>query len=102
MSLIITASCSNTYIHLMIRNFVFFSQTGGWALTGAWDKNNLQEVLRTVSASYRTSPFFTVFISTDSKNSNSNIIQVNSLLPCWPSRSTTKIFTIVLNLLCYL
>lgn len=30
-----------------------------------------------VSANYHTSPFFTVFVSTDSKNSNSNIIQVS-------------------------
>lgn len=51
-------------------------QIGGWALTGPWDKSNFQEVLRMVSANYRTSPFFTVFVSTDSKNSNSNIIQV--------------------------
>lgn len=49
---------------------------GGWALTGPWDKHNFQEVLRMVSANYHTSPFFTVFVSTDSKNSNSNIIQV--------------------------
>ena len=51
-------------------------QMGGWALTGDWDKDNFQEVLRMVSANYRTSPFFSVFVSTDSKNSNSNIIQV--------------------------
>lgn len=49
---------------------------GGWALTGPWDKDNFQDVLRVVSASYRTSPFFSVFVSTDSKNSNSNVIQV--------------------------
>lgn len=51
-------------------------QLGGWALNGPWDKNNFQEVLRKVSGSLRTSPFFTVFVSTDSKNSNSNVIQV--------------------------
>uniref|UniRef100_A0A6Q2YDU0 Endothelin-converting enzyme 1 n=1 Tax=Esox lucius TaxID=8010 RepID=A0A6Q2YDU0_ESOLU len=55
-------------------------QTGGWALTGSWDKNNFQEVLRIVSANYRCSPFFTVFVSTDSKSSNSNIIQVRRVL----------------------
>lgn len=49
-------------------------------MTGPWDKNNFQEVLRTVSAIYRTSPFFAVFVNTDSKNSSSNIIQVHSLL----------------------
>lgn len=51
-------------------------QIGGWALTEPWDKDNFQEVLRIVSANYRTSPFFSVFVSTDSKNSNSNVIQV--------------------------
>ncbi|XP_068170979.1 endothelin-converting enzyme 1 isoform X2 [Antennarius striatus] len=62
------------------------SHLGGWALTGAWDKDNFQEVLRLVSANYRTSPFFTVFVSTDSKNSNSNIIQVDQSSLGLPSR----------------
>ncbi|XP_073323626.1 endothelin-converting enzyme 1 isoform X1 [Pagrus major] len=62
------------------------SQIGGWALTGSWDKDNFQEVLRMVSANYRTSPFFTVFVSTDSKNSNSNIIQVDQSSLGLPSR----------------
>uniref|UniRef100_A0A8D2ZJF1 Endothelin-converting enzyme 1 n=1 Tax=Scophthalmus maximus TaxID=52904 RepID=A0A8D2ZJF1_SCOMX len=61
-------------------------QIGGWALTGPWDKDNFQEVLRMVSANYRTSPFFTVFVSTDSKNSNSNIIQVDQSSLGLPSR----------------
>ncbi|XP_018581414.1 endothelin-converting enzyme 1 isoform X2 [Scleropages formosus] len=62
------------------------NQTGGWALTGPWDKDNFQVVLRTVSARYRTSPFFTVFVSTDSKSSNSNIIQVDQSGLGLPSR----------------
>ncbi|KAG9260766.1 endothelin-converting enzyme 1 [Astyanax mexicanus] len=62
------------------------NQTGGWALTGPWDKENFQEVLRIVSANYRTSPFFTVFVSTDSKNSTSNIIQVDQSGLGLPSR----------------
>ncbi|XP_047439160.1 endothelin-converting enzyme 1 isoform X1 [Mugil cephalus] len=62
------------------------SQIGGWSLNGPWDKDNFQEVLRTVSASLRTSPFFTVFVSTDSKNSNSNIIQVDQSSLGLPSR----------------
>ncbi|KAM7401727.1 hypothetical protein PAMP_017022 [Pampus punctatissimus] len=61
-------------------------QIGGWALTGPWDKDNFQEVLRIVSANYHTSPFFTVFVSTDSKNSNSNIIQVDQSSLGLPSR----------------
>ncbi|XP_041837201.1 endothelin-converting enzyme 1 [Melanotaenia boesemani] len=62
------------------------SQIGGWALTEPWDKDNFQEVLRTVSASLHTSPFFTVFVSTDSKNSNSNVIQVDQSSLGLPSR----------------
>lgn len=59
---------------------------GGWALTQHWDKDNFQEVLRLVSADYRTSPFFSVFVSTDSKNSNSNVIQVRRS-GSWPWRT---------------
>ncbi|XP_053171150.1 endothelin-converting enzyme 1 [Scomber japonicus] len=61
-------------------------QIGGWALTKPWAEDNFQKVLRTVSANYRTSPFFTVFVSTDSKNSNSNIIQVDQSSLGLPSR----------------
>uniref|UniRef100_A0A8C7YAB8 Endothelin-converting enzyme 1 n=1 Tax=Oryzias sinensis TaxID=183150 RepID=A0A8C7YAB8_9TELE len=62
------------------------SHLGGWALNGPWDKDNFQEVLRKVSGSLRTSPFFTVFVSTDSKNSNSNVIQVDQSSLGLPSR----------------
>uniref|UniRef100_A0A671MTK6 Endothelin-converting enzyme 1 n=1 Tax=Sinocyclocheilus anshuiensis TaxID=1608454 RepID=A0A671MTK6_9TELE len=57
-----------------------------WGLKDPWDKDNFQEVLRIVSASFRTSPFFTVFVSTDSKSSNSNIIQVDQSGLGLPSR----------------
>ncbi|XP_016337773.1 endothelin-converting enzyme 1-like [Sinocyclocheilus anshuiensis] len=62
------------------------NRTGGWGLKDPWDKDNFQEVLRIVSASFRTSPFFTVFVSTDSKSSNSNIIQVDQSGLGLPSR----------------
>uniref|UniRef100_H3BYV5 Endothelin-converting enzyme 1 n=1 Tax=Tetraodon nigroviridis TaxID=99883 RepID=H3BYV5_TETNG len=62
------------------------SRIGGWALTEPWDKDNFQEVLRLVSADYRTSPFFSVFVSTDSKNSNSNVIQIDQSSLGLPSR----------------
>uniref|UniRef100_A0A674PQE6 Endothelin-converting enzyme 1 n=1 Tax=Takifugu rubripes TaxID=31033 RepID=A0A674PQE6_TAKRU len=62
------------------------SDIGGWALTEPWDKDNFQEVLRIVSANYRTSPFFSVFVSTDSKNSNSNVIQIDQSSLGLPSR----------------
>ncbi|KAK7127685.1 hypothetical protein R3I93_020307 [Phoxinus phoxinus] len=62
------------------------NQTGGWGLKDPWEKDNFQEVLQTVSANFRTSPFFTVFVSTDSKSSNSNIIQVDQSGLGLPSR----------------
>lgn len=41
-----------------------------------------------VTAHYRTSPFFSVYVSADSKNSNSNVIQVSRPGPgregAWP------------------
>lgn len=61
-------------------------QIGGWGLTEPWAKDNFQKVLRTVSANLRTSPFFTVFVSTDSKNSSTNIIQVDQTSLGLPSR----------------
>uniref|UniRef100_A0AAX7V5V0 Endothelin-converting enzyme 1 n=1 Tax=Astatotilapia calliptera TaxID=8154 RepID=A0AAX7V5V0_ASTCA len=61
-------------------------QIGGWGLTEPWDKDNFQKVLRTVSVNLRTFPFFTVFVSTDSKNSSTNIIQVDQTSLGLPSR----------------
>lgn len=52
-------------------------QLGGWNITGPWDKDNFQEILQVVTSHYRTSPFFSVYVSADSKNSNSNVIQVS-------------------------
>lgn len=52
-------------------------QIGGWSITDPWDKDNFMEVLKVVSGPYRAQPFFSVGVSADPKNSNSNIIQVN-------------------------
>ncbi|XP_032338981.1 endothelin-converting enzyme 2 isoform X3 [Camelus ferus] len=49
---------------------------GGWNITGPWDRDNFMEVLKAVAGTYRATPFFTVYISADSKSSNSNVIQV--------------------------
>lgn len=46
-------------------------------MTGPWEKDNLMEVLKVVSGPYRAQPFFSVGVSADPKNSNSNVIQVN-------------------------
>uniref|UniRef100_A0A674P912 endothelin-converting enzyme 1 n=1 Tax=Takifugu rubripes TaxID=31033 RepID=A0A674P912_TAKRU len=53
------------------------AKIGGWSITDPWDKDNFMEVLKVVSGPYRAQPFFSVGVSADPKNSNSNIIQVN-------------------------
>ncbi|XP_073173323.1 endothelin-converting enzyme 1 isoform X4 [Lepidochelys kempii] len=59
---------------------------GGWNITGAWDKDNFNETLQEVTAHYHTSPFFSIYVSADSKNSNSNVIQVDQSGLGLPSR----------------
>ncbi|XP_011837326.1 PREDICTED: endothelin-converting enzyme 2 [Mandrillus leucophaeus] len=59
---------------------------GGWNITGPWDQDNFMEVLKAVSGTYRATPFFTVYISADSKSSNSNVIQVDQSGLFLPSR----------------
>uniref|UniRef100_A0A8C7E786 endothelin-converting enzyme 1 n=1 Tax=Naja naja TaxID=35670 RepID=A0A8C7E786_NAJNA len=59
---------------------------GGWNVTGSWNQTNFMDILKLVSATYRASPFFTVFVGPDSKSSNSNIIQVDQSGLFLPSR----------------
>ncbi|XP_053853707.1 endothelin-converting enzyme 1 isoform X1 [Vidua macroura] len=59
---------------------------GGWNITGTCAGDNFNETLREVTAHYRTSPFFSVYVSADSKNSNSNVIQVDQSGLGLPSR----------------
>ncbi|KYO24630.1 endothelin-converting enzyme 1 isoform X2 [Alligator mississippiensis] len=59
---------------------------GGWNITDPWDKDNFNETLREVTAHYHVSPFFSVYVSADSKNSNSNVIQVDQSGLALPSR----------------
>lgn len=54
------------------------TQLGGWNITGPWNKDNFQDILQVVTSHYRTSPFFSVYVSADSKSSNSNVIQVSA------------------------
>lgn len=61
-------------------------QLGGWNITGTCAGDNFNETLREVTAHYRTSPFFSVYVSADSKNSNSNVIQVDQSGLGLPSR----------------
>ncbi|XP_055515409.1 endothelin-converting enzyme 1-like isoform X2 [Leucoraja erinacea] len=76
----------------------------GWNISRAWDKDNFQDVLQSVISHYRTNPFFSIYISTDSKNSNSNIIQIDQSGLGLPSRdyylnktANNKILTAYLN-----
>ncbi|XP_030008243.1 endothelin-converting enzyme 2-like isoform X2 [Sphaeramia orbicularis] len=62
------------------------AKIGGWNMTGPWDKDNFMEVLKTVSGPYRSQPFFSVGVSADPKNSNSNVIQVDQSGLFLPSR----------------
>uniref|UniRef100_A0A672MFI4 Endothelin-converting enzyme 1 n=1 Tax=Sinocyclocheilus grahami TaxID=75366 RepID=A0A672MFI4_SINGR len=55
------------------------AKIGGWNITESWDKDNFLDVLKIVSGPYRAQPFFTVGVSVDPKNSNSNVIQVHLL-----------------------
>lgn len=48
-------------------------------MTGPWDKDNFMDVLKVVSGPYRAQPFFSVGVSADPKNSNSNVIQVRPI-----------------------
>ncbi|KAK2521553.1 Ece1 [Columba guinea] len=59
---------------------------GGWNITSPWAGDNFNATLREVTAHYRTSPFFSVYVSADSKNSNSNVIQVDQSGLGLPSR----------------
>ncbi|XP_037844429.2 endothelin-converting enzyme 2 isoform X2 [Chlorocebus sabaeus] len=59
---------------------------GGWNITGPWDQDNFMEVLKAVAGTYRATPFFTIYISADSKSSNSNVIQVDQSGLFLPSR----------------
>ncbi|XP_010335935.1 endothelin-converting enzyme 2 isoform X4 [Saimiri boliviensis] len=59
---------------------------GGWNITGPWDQDNFMEVLKAVAGTYRATPFFTVYVSADSKSSNSNVIQVDQSGLFLPSR----------------
>ncbi|KAG7225926.1 hypothetical protein INR49_018527 [Caranx melampygus] len=62
------------------------TKIGGWNMTGPWDKENFMDVLKVVSGPYRAQPFFSVGVSADPKNSNSNVIQVDQSGLFLPSR----------------
>ncbi|XP_030078217.1 endothelin-converting enzyme 1 isoform X2 [Microcaecilia unicolor] len=61
-------------------------KVGGWNITGPWDKHNFQETLSVITAQYHNSPFFSIYVGADSKNSSSNIIQIDQSGLGLPSR----------------
>lgn len=72
-----SSPCFPEHRSLLIFSSLPSSQLGGWNITGPWNKNNFQDTLQVITSNYRTSPFFSVYVSADSKNSNSNVIQVS-------------------------
>uniref|UniRef100_A0A8C6Y9I1 Endothelin-converting enzyme 1 n=1 Tax=Naja naja TaxID=35670 RepID=A0A8C6Y9I1_NAJNA len=59
-------------------------ESSGWAPLGA--KGSFNEMLLAVVAHYHLSPFFSISVSVDSKNSSSNIIQIDQSGLGMPSR----------------
>ncbi|KAJ6656854.1 hypothetical protein lerEdw1_003185 [Lerista edwardsae] len=51
-------------------------QLGGWNISGSWEGADFNQTLLVLAAHHHASPFFSVYVSADSKNSNSNVIQV--------------------------
>ncbi|CAL9684555.1 unnamed protein product [Knipowitschia caucasica] len=62
------------------------NKLGGWNISGPWEKENFMEVLKMVSGPLRAQPFFSVSVSTDPKNANCNVIQVDQSGLFLPSR----------------
>uniref|UniRef100_A0ACB8EEA6 Endothelin-converting enzyme 1 n=1 Tax=Sphaerodactylus townsendi TaxID=933632 RepID=A0ACB8EEA6_9SAUR len=58
---------------------------GGWNVTGPWEESSFNQTLLSLAA-YHLSPFFSLYVSADSKNSSSNIIQLDQLGLGLPSR----------------
>ncbi|XP_077167865.1 endothelin-converting enzyme 1 isoform X2 [Paroedura picta] len=59
---------------------------GGWNVTGPWEEDSFNRTLLALAAHYHISPFFSLYISADSKNSSSNVIQVDQSGLGLPSR----------------
>ncbi|XP_026571568.1 endothelin-converting enzyme 1 isoform X1 [Pseudonaja textilis] len=59
---------------------------GGWNLSAPSGEGSFNKLLLAVVAHYHLSPFFSVSVSVDSKNSSSNIIQIDQLGLGMPSR----------------
>ncbi|XP_059807760.1 endothelin-converting enzyme 1-like isoform X2 [Hypanus sabinus] len=80
------------------------NKLGGWNISRDWNKDNFQEVLQAVTSLYQSSPFFSVYVSNDAKNSNSNVIQIDQSGLNLPSRdyylnktANEKVLTAYLN-----
>ncbi|XP_053136999.1 endothelin-converting enzyme 1 isoform X2 [Hemicordylus capensis] len=59
---------------------------GGWNITGPWDEDSFNQTLLALATHHHIAPFFSIYVSADSKNSSSNIIQVDQSGLGLPSR----------------
>lgn len=53
------------------------AQLGGWNVTAPWEEDSFNQTLLALAAQLHISPFFSLYVSADSKNSSSNVIQVS-------------------------
>ncbi|XP_066494010.1 endothelin-converting enzyme 1 isoform X2 [Tiliqua scincoides] len=61
-------------------------QLGGWNISGSWEGGDFNQTLLALVAHQHVAPFFSVYVSADSKNSNSNVIQIDQSGLGLPSR----------------
>uniref|UniRef100_A0A6J0SS69 Endothelin-converting enzyme 1 n=2 Tax=Pogona vitticeps TaxID=103695 RepID=A0A6J0SS69_9SAUR len=59
---------------------------GGWNISGSWTERDFNETLLEVHAHHHIAPFFSIYVGANSKNSSSNIIQVDQSGLGLPSR----------------
>uniref|UniRef100_A0A670JCB9 Endothelin-converting enzyme 1 n=1 Tax=Podarcis muralis TaxID=64176 RepID=A0A670JCB9_PODMU len=59
---------------------------GGWNISGPWQEDDFNQTLLQLAAQHHIWPFFSIYVSADSKNSSVNIIQVDQAGLMLPSR----------------
>uniref|UniRef100_A0A8D0KHS2 Endothelin-converting enzyme 1 n=1 Tax=Salvator merianae TaxID=96440 RepID=A0A8D0KHS2_SALMN len=59
---------------------------GGWNISGPWRAGDFNQTLLELLAEHHVAPFFSIYVGADSKNSSSNIIQVDQTGLILPSR----------------
>ncbi|XP_063001348.1 endothelin-converting enzyme 1 isoform X2 [Elgaria multicarinata webbii] len=59
---------------------------GGWNISGPWKEDDFNQTLLELVAHHHVSPFFSIYVSADSKNSSCNVIQLDQSGLGLPSR----------------